>query len=98
VRKRWQRRSIGGYSRFEGAWDRKHTIKALNGKVTPGSKAARRGSRQTHGATEHTIILAVWKHSEQPCGIRLKATLTAVDRVLPDSRRSYGRSHPCEKS
>lgn len=56
-------------------WDRKHAIKALNGKVTLGSKAKRRGSKPTHGAVEQAVIVAIWKHSEQPCGVRLKQTL-----------------------
>lgn len=56
-------------------WDRKHAIKALNGKVTLGSKAKKRGSKPTHGEEEHAIIVHIWKHSEQPCGVRLKETL-----------------------
>ena len=56
-------------------WDRKHTIKALNGKVTLGKKAKKRGSKPTYGETERTIIIKIWKASEQPCGIRLKGTL-----------------------
>jgi hypothetical protein len=56
-------------------WDRKHTIKALGRKVTHGGKAKRRGSKPTHGAAEQAVIVAIWKHSEQPCGIRLKQTL-----------------------
>ena len=56
-------------------WDRKHTIKALNGKVTLGAQTKRRGSKPTHGAAEQSVIVAIWKHSEQPCGIRLKQTL-----------------------
>jgi hypothetical protein len=56
-------------------WDRKHTIKALGRKVTHGKQAKRRGSKPTHGAAEQTVIVAIWKHSEQPCGIRLKQTL-----------------------
>jgi hypothetical protein len=30
-------------------WNRKHAIKALNGKVTNGNKAKKRGSKPTHG-------------------------------------------------
>jgi len=56
-------------------WDRKHAIKALNGKVTHGNKAKKRGSKPTHGEEERAIIVHIWKHSEQPCGIRLKETL-----------------------
>lgn len=56
-------------------WDRKHAIKALNGKVSHGAKAKKRGSKLTHGESERAIIVSIWKHSEQPCGVRLKATL-----------------------
>lgn len=56
-------------------WDRKHTIKALNGRVTHGQKAKRRGSKPTYGPAEQSVIVAIWKHSEQPCGTRLKQTL-----------------------
>lgn len=56
-------------------WDRKHAIKALNNRVTLGKEAKRRGSKSTHGEVERGIILAVWRHSEQPCGVRLKQTL-----------------------
>lgn len=56
-------------------WDRKHTIKALNGKVTLGQKAKKRGSKPTYGEAERAIIIKIWKKSEQPCGIRLGNTL-----------------------
>ena len=56
-------------------WDRKHTIKALNGKVALGKQAKRRGSKPSHGEEERAVIVAIWKASEQPCGVRLKATL-----------------------
>lgn len=56
-------------------WDRKHTIKALNGQVTLGKQAKRRGSKPKHGVIEQAIIASIWKHSEQPCGTRLKQTL-----------------------
>lgn len=56
-------------------WNRKHTIKALNGKVTLGRRAAKRGSKATHGEADRAVIVGIWKQSEQPCGIRLKETL-----------------------
>jgi len=56
-------------------WSRKHTIKALGGKVTLGDNAGKRGSKPTHGEIEHAVIVGIWKQSEQPCGVRLKATL-----------------------
>ncbi len=56
-------------------WNRKHAIKALCGKVSLGKQALIRGSKPTHGAAEHAIIVGIWKLSEQPCGVRLKETL-----------------------
>lgn len=56
-------------------WDRKHTIKALNGKVSQGKKAKKRGSKARCSEEEKRIIVGIWKASEQPCGLRLKATL-----------------------
>ena len=56
-------------------WNRKHTIKALNGQVTLGVKAKKRGSKPTYQEAEKQIIIALWKLSEQPCGKRLKQTL-----------------------
>ena len=67
-------------------WERKHTIKALNGKVSLGARAQKRGSKPTYGASEVEIIIAIWKLSEQPCGVRLKAT-------LPDWLESYQKHH-----
>ena len=56
-------------------WDRKHTIKALNGKVSLGKAAGKRGKKVTYGEVEKAVIVAIWKRSEQPCGQRLKETL-----------------------
>lgn len=71
-------------------WDRKHTIKALNGKVSLGTKAARRGSKPTHSEIERAVIVTIWKHSEPPCGVRLRQTLPALARQLPGQPRSVG--------
>lgn len=57
-------------------WDRKHTIKALNGKVSRGGSAKRRESKRTYGEEESAVITAIWKASEQPCSVRLKETLS----------------------
>jgi len=37
-------------------WERKHTIKVLNGKVTLGVKAQTRGSKATHGEEERAAL------------------------------------------
>jgi hypothetical protein len=67
-------------------WDRKHTIKALNGKVSHGGNAKKRGSKPTYGDAERMVITAIWKASEQPCSVRLKET-------LPLWLESYERRH-----
>ena len=56
-------------------WNRKHTIKALNGHVSLGKKANKRGSKPIYTDKEKSVIVEVWKLSEQPCGRRLKGTL-----------------------
>ena len=56
-------------------WDRKHTIKALNRKVSLGKKANKRGSKPTYQEAEKSVIVELGKLSEQPCGKRLKSTL-----------------------
>ena len=40
-------------------WDRKHAIKALNGKVTLVSKAKERGSKPTHGEKLQATIASI---------------------------------------
>jgi len=56
-------------------WSRKHTIKALNGQVSLGEKANKRGNKTIYGSNEQDIIVDIWKSSEQPCGILLKETI-----------------------
>jgi len=56
-------------------WNRKHAIKALNGKVSLGKKARRRGSKASYSEVEKAVIVGIWKYSERPCGTRLKQTL-----------------------
>lgn len=56
-------------------WNRKHTIKALNGKVAQGSRAKKRGSKPSYGEKEKAVVVSIWKSSEQPCSVRLKETL-----------------------
>lgn len=68
-------------------WDRKHTIKALNGKVHKGAKAQKRGVHLTYGEAEKQVIVTIWKLSEQPCGKRLKPT---IPLWLESYQRHYG--------
>jgi hypothetical protein len=56
-------------------WDRKHTIKALNGKVSDEKCAQKRGSKPIYTTEEIQVIIEISKRSEQPCGKRLKPTL-----------------------
>ena len=68
-------------------WERKHTIKALNGKVSLGAKAKKRGSKPKFGTAETEVIIAIWKLSEQPCSLRPKETLPDW---LPSYEKHYG--------
>jgi hypothetical protein len=56
-------------------WERKHAIKALNGKVSLGPGARKRGSKATYTEEVKEVIVAIWKRSEQPCGKLLKPTI-----------------------
>jgi hypothetical protein len=40
-------------------WNRKHAIKALNGKVCLGQKARRRGSKATYSEEETAVIVGI---------------------------------------
>lgn len=68
-------------------WERKHTIKALNGKVHKGQKAQKRGIALTYGEAEKQVIITIWKLSEQPCGKRLKPT---IPLWIDSYQRHYG--------
>ena len=69
-------------------WDRKHTIKALNGKVSLGKRAKKRGLKAIYTEAEIEVIIAIWKLSEQPCGKRLKSTLPLW---LPSHEKRHGK-------
>jgi hypothetical protein len=69
-------------------WDRKHTIKALNGNVSLGENARKRGSKPLYTEQEKQVILEIWKRSEQPCGKRLKPTLALW---LDSHERRHGK-------
>jgi hypothetical protein len=56
-------------------WERKHAIKALNGRVSLGQGARKRGSKATYSEGEKRVIVEIWKRSEQPCGKLLKPTI-----------------------
>lgn len=72
-------------------WNRKHTIKVLNGKVSLGKKAMKRGSKPTYTEAEKKVIVEIWKRSEQPCGKRLKTTLPLW---LPSYQKRHGELLP----
>ena len=76
-------------------WDRKHTIKTLNGKVNLGSKAKKRGTPAIYGEAEQVVIVELWKLSEQPCGKRLKATLPVW---INSYEKHYGALTPVVKA
>ena len=57
-------------------WSRKHTIKALNGQVSLGDRATKRGSKPIYGDAEKDVIINIWWNSGQPCGVLLKQTMS----------------------
>jgi hypothetical protein len=93
-RQRYPRRDRRGKSRMldevceSFGWERKHAIKALNGKVALGGRAGRRGKPRIYGGGEAEVVLAIWRLSEYPCSVRLKALLP---HWLPFWERSHGR-------
>ncbi len=93
-RERYPRRDRRGKSRMLDevceafGWDRKHAIKALNGKVALGRQAQKRGRSRTYGLVESEVALAIWRLSEYPCSVRLKSLLP---HWLPFWERSHGR-------
>lgn len=66
-------------------WDRKHTIKALNGKVSLGRKVRKRGSKPIYIESEKTVVVEIWTRSEQPCGKRLKTSLPLWLRAMKNA-------------
>ncbi|MBK1792498.1 hypothetical protein JIN82_15140 [Persicirhabdus sediminis] len=66
--------------------ERKHTIKVLNGHVSLGQEAKKRGAKPIYGEAEKLVIVTIWKSSEQPCSTRLK-------EMLPLWLNSYERRH-----
>jgi hypothetical protein len=56
-------------------WNRKHAIKALNGKVGLGKRLEDEVPRQPTPRRKRLSSSGIWKHSERPCGTRLMQTL-----------------------
>lgn len=57
------------------AYERKYAIKVLNGR-RPGPRGRKRGGGQRrYGEAEHTVVAAIWKLGDYPCGKRLVAML-----------------------
>jgi hypothetical protein len=65
-------------------WDRKHTIKALGRKVTHGKQARRRCSKLTHREEEQTVIISIWRHSEEQAERWLADGLKAAGLMAKD--------------
>ena len=55
--------------------ERKYATKLLGAKRRAAPGATRRGRPPTYGEAEKTVIQAIWKACEQPCGKRLKPAL-----------------------
>jgi hypothetical protein len=76
-------------------WNRKHTIKALNGQVSKGIQANKRGSKPIYTEIESEIIIYIWKRAEQPCSIRLKEFLPLW---LPSYEKRHGKLDDADAS
>jgi len=72
-------------------YERKHAIKLLGGRRGPvpaGSPAPSRGGRpRTYDPETGRVVFEIWKHSEQPCGKRLKPMLA---QWLPFYEKRHG--------
>lgn len=69
-------------------WDRKHAIKALNGQVALGCQAKKRGRHPKYEPGVAEVVVAIWRISEYPCSLHLKALLP---HWLPFWEKSHGR-------
>lgn len=72
--------------------ERKYAIKLLKGTRGPQHKQAaparKRGRKKTYSQEAVDILLEIWKHSEQPCGKRLKPMLSVW---LPSYEKHQGQ-------
>ena len=70
------------------AYERKHAIKLLNGKLPIVGEGRRRGGpRKRYGEPEKEVLKGIWLAAEQPCGKRLQA---AVPLWLPHYEIEWG--------
>jgi hypothetical protein len=80
-RSRYPKRDRKGKSRMLDeicetlGWDRKHAIKALNGLVSLGRQAKKRGRQPKYEPLVTEVVVAIWRLSEYPCSLHLKALL-----------------------
>lgn len=56
-------------------WDRKHAIKALNGKACKGGIRKPYSREKTYGEDIRDIVLDIWRQGGMPCGPRLRAMI-----------------------
>jgi len=92
ARGRYARRNRAGKTRLLDevcealGWERKHAIKALNGKRSKGGRRGKSGRKKNYGPEVAEVVASIWRSSEQPCSLRLKA-------VLPEWLPSYEKRH-----
>jgi hypothetical protein len=93
ARKRYTRRNRAGKTRLLDevcealGWGRKHAIKALNGRRSKVGRRGRSGRKKDYGEDVAEVVASIWKWSEQPCSLRLKAALPGW---LPSYERRHG--------
>jgi hypothetical protein len=68
-------------------YERKYTIRLLNGKRAGPAGAKRRGRRSEYGPEVEVVLRRIWKASEYLCGKRLKA---AIPVWLESYEKRYG--------
>ena len=80
-RSRYPKRDRKGKSRMLDeicetfGWDRKHAIKALNGRVSLGRQAKKRGRQPKYEPCVAEVVVAIWRLAEYACSLHLKALL-----------------------
>ncbi|HRQ90506.1 MAG TPA: transposase family protein, partial [Bacteroidia bacterium] len=93
-RRRYPKRDRKGKSRMLDetcetlGWDRKHAIKALNGRVALGRQAKKRGRHPKYGPCVGEVVVAIWRLSEYAGSVHLKALLP---HWLPFWEDGHGR-------
>ncbi len=69
-------------------WERKYTIKALNGKVSHGPQAKKRSSKPIYSDEEISVVIEIWKSSNRHNEPRCKHKAHIISLRLRTSGKS----------